>query len=255
MNTFFNLKRFLSLVQCKRQETCKQLLWAGIITFGICMLCILYDINRGGVYYAEHTEGSELLYYTLLMICIAPVLLETNLSKRNSIIELLTPASTFEKYFHFWLKYIILLPIPCLIMLMCLKGVLSFAGFSYLQRFANAISLSGIDKNQLMICSLVQGICFIGHFGFRKHPLLKSSLLFFSCIVVILLGIIFPLMLTLPDERQNYDMNHIITNTNYNFPVSPFTEFFIALCGYLSYGIFLLGAWVSGYFLYKEKQL
>ena len=106
-----------------------------------------------------------------------------------------------------------------------------------------------------MICSLIQGICFIGHFGFNKHSLLKSGLLFFSCIVVVLLGIIFPLMLTLPDERHNYGMNHIITNTNYNFPVSPLAESFIALCSYLSFGIFLLGSWVSGYFLYKEKQL
>ena len=48
MNATFNLKRFLLLEQYKRNETGRHLLWSAAVVSFICILCILYDINRGG---------------------------------------------------------------------------------------------------------------------------------------------------------------------------------------------------------------
>ena len=54
MNATFNLKRFLLLEQYKRNETGRHLLWSAAVVSFICILCILYDINRGGSYYGRH---------------------------------------------------------------------------------------------------------------------------------------------------------------------------------------------------------
>lgn len=55
MNATFNLKRFLLLEQYKRNETGRHLLWSAAVVSFICILCILYDINRGGSYVARHS--------------------------------------------------------------------------------------------------------------------------------------------------------------------------------------------------------
>lgn len=58
MNATFNLKRFLLLEQYKRNETGRHLLWSAAVVSFICILCILYDINRGGSYIARHYPNS-----------------------------------------------------------------------------------------------------------------------------------------------------------------------------------------------------
>ena len=54
MNTTFNLKRFFLLEKYKKQETGKHLLWSAGVVLGICILCMMYDINKGMSYYTEH---------------------------------------------------------------------------------------------------------------------------------------------------------------------------------------------------------
>mgnify|MGYP000699598613 CR=1 FL=1 len=61
MNATFNLKRFLLLEQYKRNETGRHLLWSAAVVSFICILCILYDINRGGSYYGSHSKIFYLL--------------------------------------------------------------------------------------------------------------------------------------------------------------------------------------------------
>ena len=83
MNATFNLKRFLLLEQYKRNETGRHLLWSAAVVSFICILCILYDINRGGSYYGKQTSATEFSRYVLWFILMAPCLLETNFSKRD----------------------------------------------------------------------------------------------------------------------------------------------------------------------------
>ena len=113
MNETFNLKRFLLLERYKRAETGKHLLWSGTIVLSICILCILYDINRGGSYYGKFTSADNLCQYILYFLFAAPCLLETNLSKHTATLDILLPASTFEKFMHIWIKYFLLFPIFC----------------------------------------------------------------------------------------------------------------------------------------------
>ena len=68
MNATFNLKRFFLLEQYKKQETGRHLLWSAGIVLGICLLCMMYDINKGSSYYIEHTPVS----YTHLTLPTTP---------------------------------------------------------------------------------------------------------------------------------------------------------------------------------------
>ena len=77
MNTTFNLKRFFLLEKYKKQETGKHLLWSAGVVLGICILCMMYDINKGMSYYTEHTQANYFCRYILWYICIAPCLLST----------------------------------------------------------------------------------------------------------------------------------------------------------------------------------
>lgn len=104
MNATFNLKRFLLLEQYKRNETGRHLLWSAAVVSFICILCILYDINRGGSYYGKQTSATEFSRYVLWFILMAPCLLETNFSKRSSTLDILLPASAFEKFLHIWIR-------------------------------------------------------------------------------------------------------------------------------------------------------
>ena len=113
MNATFNLKRFFLLEQYKKQETGRHLLWSAGIVLGICLLCMMYDINKGSSYYIEHTQAFSLSRYLLWFLCIAPCLLEINITKQTSTLYLLMPASVFEKFLHLWMKYLLVLPLFC----------------------------------------------------------------------------------------------------------------------------------------------
>lgn len=80
MNTTFNLKRFFLLEKYKKQETGKHLLWSAGVVLGICILCMMYDINKGMSYYTEHTQANYFCRYILWYICIAPCLLEPSMT-------------------------------------------------------------------------------------------------------------------------------------------------------------------------------
>ena len=70
MNTTFNLKRFFLLEKYKKQETGKHLLWSAGVVLGICILCMMYDINKGMSYYTEHTQA---YYFCRYMHCSLPI--------------------------------------------------------------------------------------------------------------------------------------------------------------------------------------
>ena len=66
MNTTFNLKRFFLLEKYKKQETGKHLLWSAGVVLGICILCMMYDINKGASFYTEHASRIlESLYFVV----------------------------------------------------------------------------------------------------------------------------------------------------------------------------------------------
>ena len=254
MNTTFNLKRFFLLEKYKKQETGKHLLWSAGVVLGICILCRMYDINKGMSYYTEHTQANYFCRYILWYICIAPCLLEPSMTKHNSTLYLLLPASAFEKFLHLWMKYILILPIFCIILILGMKGVLTLSGTGYLSHFGNHMELYIIQKDQILTYSLLQGTFFIGCIAFKQQKLINSFVVLCSCLIAFF-GIILSISLWEPADNSHGYWIANISYPIYNFPMSSTGEAIIAFCNYATPPLFIIGTWVSVYFLLKEKQL
>lgn len=253
MNATFNLKRFFLLEQYKKQETGRHLLWSAAIVLGICLLCMMYDINRGTSYYMNHTQAKAFGRYTLWFLCIAPCLLETSITKRSSSLYLLLPASTFEKFLHLWMKYLLVLPFFCMLLIVFLKGIFILSGADYLQHFGTSIELCIINKEQMLSCCLIQGIFFIGCIAFKRQKLIYAFITLCTCFIVFF-GLVMLMQLWEPANNEGYwiaNMSYPV----YNFPISSTGETILYFCNHATPFLFLIGAWVSSYFLLKEKQL
>lgn len=247
------LERFLLLEKYKKQETIKHLLWSGVTILGICLITFMIDINKGGEFYSYHTSGNDFLCYTLYFLCIAPCLLENNITKQNSVFDLLLPVSTFGKFMHIWLKYLLLLPIFSLILMLAIISLLTLIGTDYTIRFAHDIAQ--LSKAQLFTLILLHGCFFIGYFGFKRQSLLKSFCLFVACTLFTYI-LAFASTSILPDDRQGYAIiSHMISYPIYNFPLSPTATSALIVCNYAAPVLFMIGIWISGYLLLKEKQL
>ena len=221
----------------------------------LCILCILYDINRGGSYYGKQTSATEFSRYVLWFILMAPCLLETNFSKRSSTLDILLPASAFEKFLHIWIKYLLLLPLFCGLLIACLKGLLSLSGSEFLQYFATHITMFRIHNTQILTYVILHASAFIGYFAFSRQVLLKSFTIFVGSMAVCI-GIVTFVASLMPEARADgYWMDNIATWPNTNYPLSAGAQAIVTFCNYAAPISVLLGSWASSYFLLKEKQL
>lgn len=255
MNATFNLKRFLLLEQYNLQETSKHLLWTACIVFSICLLCILFDLNHGAAYVSKQSSAANLVKYSIWFLLIAPCLLETNLTKRNSTLYILLPASVFEKFLHIWIKYLLLLPAFCAILILCLKGLFASTDVTYLKIFSRDIASYETSKDYIITYSILQATFFIGYFGFKRQLLLKS-LAISVAIFSICMGVILLIITLMPENApEGYWVDNLGTWPRTNYPLSAITQAVVNFCNYAVPICFVLGSWISSYFLLKEKQL
>lgn len=82
-----------------------------------------------------------------------------------------------------------------------------------------------------------------------------SSFIVVCLCLIIMLGLTALMTICAPADSHGYWMSNIIAYPIYNFPVSPTGEAIIAFCNYATPLLFIIGTWVSVYFLLKEKQL
>jgi hypothetical protein len=193
--------------------------------------------------------------YVLWFILMAPCLLETKFSKRSSTLDILLPASAFEKFLHIWIKYLLLLPLFCSLLIACLKGMLSLSGSEFLQYFATHITMFRIHNTQILTYVILHASAFIGYFAFSRQVLLKSFTIFVGSIAVCI-GIVTFVASLMPEARADgYWIDNIATWPNTNYPLSAGTQAIVTFCNYAAPISVLLGSWASSYFLLKEKQL
>ena len=170
-------------------------------------------------YYTEHTQAYYFCRYILWYICIAPCLLEPSMTKHNSTLYLLLPASAFEKYLHLWMKYILILPIFCIILILGMKGVLTLSGTGYLSHFGNHMELYIIQKDQILTYSLLQGTFFIGCIAFKQQKLINSFVVLCSCLIAFF-GIILSISLWEPADNSHGYWIANISYPIYNFAIT-----------------------------------
>ena len=176
-------------------------------------------------------------------------------SKHSSTLDILLPASAFEKFLHIWIKYLLLLPLFCSLLIACLKGLLSLSGSEFLQYFATHITMFRIHNTQILTYVILHASAFIGYFAFSRQVLLKSFTIFVGSIAVCI-GIVTFVASLMPEARADgYWMDNIATWPHTNYPLSAGAQAIVTFCNYAAPISVLLGSWASSYFLLKEKQL
>ena len=252
MKDIFSFKRFTLLERYKLPETLLHSLFFIIIVTGIYFSLLFFDAYG---WHGMYGYGSLVVLLTVLILAIAPCLFENSLNKYNSVFDFTLPASTFEKFLQLYLKYVILIPVLCLGIIWLLNSVISSLEISGLNEFTSVVSRIISIKGELMVYIMLQPIYFTGYFLFRNRVLIKSIVtsIFLSVFVSIIMN-----------EMSHYLMpgNHGIKIDNvlsfspvFSFPLSESSEIILRICNYGGPIIYLLGLWITSYFLLREKEI
>lgn len=252
MKDFFSFKRFTLLERYKLQETLLHNLFFIIIVTGIYFSFLFCDVQG---WHGMYGYGSLVVSLTVFILAIAPCLFENSLNKYNSIFDFTLPASTFEKFLHLYLKYVILIPVLCLGIIWILNFVISSLEISGLNEFTSVVSRIISIKGELMVYILLQPVFFTGYFLFRNRVLIKSIAT--SIFLSVFIGIIL-------NEISNHLMpgSHGVKIDNilsfwpiFNFPLSESSDMILRICNYSGPIIYVLGLWITSYFLLREKEI
>jgi len=250
MKDIFSFKRFAQLERYKLQETLLHCLYFIIIVTGIYFF-LLFCKAQGW----NGMSDSLVVSLTILMLVIAPCLFENSLNKYNSIFDFTLPASTFEKFIHLYLKYVILIPVMCLGIIWILNSVMSGLEIPGLNELTSEFSRIISIKEELMVYIALQPVFFTGFFLFRNKVLIKSIMA--STIISLFIGIIITEIINqLIPESHGIKMNNILSFwPTFNFSLTESSEIIWRICNYGGPIIYLLGLWITSFFLLREKEI
>jgi len=252
MKDTFSFKRFTQLQRYKFPETLLHSLFFIIIVTGIYFSLLFCDAHG---WHGTYGYGYLVVVLTVLILAIAPCLFENSLNKYNSIFDFTLPASTFEKFLHLYLKYVILIPVLCLGIIWILNSVMSILEISGLNEFTSVVSRIISIKGELMIYIMLQPVFFTGYFLFSGMVLIKSIVT--SIFLSVFIGISMDeISNCLMPEIHGIKIDNVLSfSPIFSFPVSGFPEILLRVCNYAGPIIYLLGLWITSYFLLREKEI
>lgn len=243
MNNRFSLSRFKTLERYHAKEN----VWFCLLLFAIASgtYLIAFYLNL-----AENMQTAPFIKRIgLLIYMLAPCLFERPLNSYHSTIDFLLPCSTIEKYLHLWLKYCLVTPVILILSTLFLFTVSRlFQGSDLFIR--DVCGSFSFDYSFICMTTVFQPIFFTGYFLFKKKALLKSLL---SIIAFLLTSTLFISLLEylLPEKIE---INNLLANPIYNFPVSGTYSFLIHASTFFPI-IFVIGMWITSYRLLKEKEI
>lgn len=251
MERFFTLHRFGLLERYMARETEMHCLMMAVFTTCIYLVNYLADMNYGLEY---STRGSSVFLLAVLVVLISPCILERGYNKRNAVFICLLPASTFEKFLHIWLKYLILMPLICVVTLWLINVLFLLSGSALMQRFASAVIIGEVRPDQVWMISTIHPLFFMGYLLFKRKVFLKTCILFVTCMAVCL-AFIQLVWLTAPQDWHGAYLHNIASYPEYNYPLSAVGHLVVDYCNYVAPILFVLGSWITSYLLMREKEI
>ena len=251
----FNLKRFWNYA--KRDFYYSKNWYLGIIGawLGLFLLTIVF-------HYFNYERISDMfmgmtLAAPMIFFFIAPFVIEEKRYKKQAIFSNILPASNFEKYLHFWLKYVVVIHfafwgIAFLIMQIYRVLInpnlklfsLTIADFTY--QFFNFY---------VYIIMGFHSLCLLGYYFFKKNALVKTAISLFA------IYIIYSFAIKIAEEifyAININDVHFIEffrpTSVYNWLEIP-VPLLANVIYYIFRIIFPFGIWFATYFKMKETEI
>lgn len=187
MNTIFNIERYWKLE--KRNFFLSKMHYVYILggLTGLYLLSMLMKV-------LVDSSLSPLIYLVAFVVIIGgPCLFEKSRSKHTSIFDFILPASTFEKFLSFWLKYVIIIPLSIVLLFLLLNTITGLMSIDAIREHANSMSLDHITGGSKAFFLLfgTQAVFMGGYFYFRRYAFAKTSvILLVITILFVFIGII-----------------------------------------------------------------
>lgn len=258
MNAIFNIERYLKLE--KRNLFFSKMHYIYILggLTGLYLLSMLMKI------FAD-TSFSALIYLVVFVIIVAgPCFFEKTRSKQTSIFDFILPASTFEKFLSFWMKYVIIIPLSVILLFLILNTATGLIPLDAIKEHADSMSLNHIQGGKIAFFIIfgTQAIFMVGYFYFRKHAFAKTSVLLLLISIIILIVSIFigiyffkgqsaAFSIGSEASQNSLDLSHNIASKIIAFGQHSF----IKILGLSIKIIFLGGMWVVCFFKLRETEI
>ena len=258
MNTVFNTDRFWNLEKQNLFLSKMQYVYILGGLAGLYLLSVLMKVLIG-------MSLSVIVYLAVFIVIVAgPCLFEKSRNKHKSTFYFTLPASTFEKYLSYWLKYVIFIPLVIILTLLVLNIISGFIPVEAVKSHADSMSFSVITGSfrSVALIFATQAAFIGGYFYFQKHAFAKTSLIIllisiFFLIIGIAIGAYF-----FSGQSVEFSSNAATETTTYNMGYeigkgldSLVNDPVIKALDIIYYIIFITGMWTVSFFKLRETEI
>ncbi|MDH6307710.1 hypothetical protein M2451_000159 [Dysgonomonas sp. PFB1-18] len=258
MNAIFNIDRFQKLEMRNIFLSRMQYIYITGSLAGLYLISML-------MYILVDSSFHDFIYVVASIIIIGgPCFFEKTIAKNTSIFDFTIPVSTFENFFSFWLKYVIIIPGLIVLTILILNLITGIIPVEALNKHAEFMSLSDniLRPTSWLKLFALQSMFMIGYFYFNKYAFVKTSLvlILISIVMMIIAVIIGTFFFSGEEASFNANMgNNQAFHIGYSFgssKPSAITESpFISACNTIIDIIFPFGMWIVCYFKLKETEI
>jgi hypothetical protein len=188
---------------------------------------------------AAHIAGLLFLAFVF-----APWLLDLPKDDFTEETEALLPASIFEKFMHYWLRYYIIIPLTL---------IFSYVIVLLIMNIDITTAWNILDKElpTLWKTMIMQPILFTSGFIFRSNSKLNSVLTIVIMFAICILVVVF---FTWIIPRMGINVDNFLYNPIFHKPLSHKSAMIVSHL-WLLYLPYIISLWITSYYFLKEKEL
>jgi hypothetical protein len=259
MNNTFNIERFSMLFKKHTIEHAKTYLLSVIVLLGLVFLVLGFDsyTNRGLL--DKNAQQVTFMFIILLggSIFTSMAFIELG-DKKKSIPFLTLPASHFEKYLVAWLFSYVVFQVIFIAGFYLIDVIVIYLGSTPVEEKDKLLNVFAMDEKFSLIYlfyALFNGLTLWGAVFFEKMHFIKTAVLFFICLIILVLLNNQILNLFIGKDLQgNVPFGGAGIDDHIHFwriypdkSITQYSNYIIAFTALL--------LWVSAFFRLKEKEV
>jgi len=259
MNNTFNLKRFMLLFKKHSIEHFKTYLLSIAVLLGLLFICLGFGSYTSHGHLNMNNQSTVFAGFMLIggSIFTSLAFLEMG-DKKKAIPALTLPASHFEKYLVSWLYTFVLFQAIFLGAFYLVDAIIIYLGAPPVEERDKIINVF-TDRTKVdtvfYVFALLHGFSLWGAIFFEKLHFIKTSVVFFACLLLLVLFNSQLLKLLVGKDSQGsvpFQGVSLVSN-NHFWMIQPHPG--LTQYGWSVLYIVVLLLWTSAYFRLKEKEV
>lgn len=261
MNNTFNVKRFILLFKKYSIEHAKANLLSLLVLMGLLFLLLGYYSYSSHGHLDKNAQGVSFIFFMLVGGSIYTSISFSALGdKKKAIPFLILPASHFEKYLVSWLYTYIIFQVVFLGAFYLVDIIVIHLGVKPVAEWEGAINIFVPQEKGSMVFlvyTVFNGLTLWGAVFFEKLHFIKTSIIFFVCLAVLILfnnQLLNMLIVTKATLISGIPFQELDLNDNINFwRITPDQSWILCGKDIILFTAILL--WTSAFYRLKEKEV